>query len=136
MVWFLCTIVTLMPETAVVSFRTLAFFFPLLTSTLSSFNAAHSLAIFDHYSCFNSISVLRPSFVIEVSDPYSSLPLSSIFDNCASISSDESPCRTIPIQFLSCADSRILNFYRLSKISSDGIFDVESRTSSHLASNS
>ena len=32
----LCTIVTLMPETALVSFRTLAFFFPLATSTFSS----------------------------------------------------------------------------------------------------
>ena len=41
--WFLGTIVTLMPETALVSFRTLAFFFPLV---ISSFNATQSLWIF------------------------------------------------------------------------------------------
>ena len=39
MFWFLCTIVILMPETALVSFRTLAFVFPLVTGTFSSFNA-------------------------------------------------------------------------------------------------
>ena len=48
------TIVTLMPETALVSFRTLAFFFPLVTNTFSSFNVTHSLSILDHCSCFNS----------------------------------------------------------------------------------
>ena len=37
---------------------------------------------------------------------------------------------------LSCADSRILNLYRLSKKTSDGIFDVDNRTSSHLVPNS
>ena len=37
---------------------------------------------------------------------------------------------------LSCADSRVLNLYRLSKISSDAIFDKDSRISSHLVSNS
>ena len=36
---FLRMIVTLMPETALVSFRTLAFFFPLVTGTFSSCNA-------------------------------------------------------------------------------------------------
>ena len=51
---FLCTIVTLMPETASFSFRTLAFLFPLATDTFSSFNATHSLLILDHSSCFNS----------------------------------------------------------------------------------
>ena len=40
----------------------------------------------------------RQSFVIEVSDLDSSSPLSSIFVNWASITSDESPCRTMPIQ--------------------------------------
>ena len=32
--------------------------------------------------------------------------------------------------------SRILNLYRLSKTSSEGIFDIDNRTSSHLVSNS
>ena len=37
---FWCTIVTLMPETASVSLRTLAFLFPLVTNIISSFNTA------------------------------------------------------------------------------------------------
>ena len=37
---------------------------------------------------------------------------------------------------LSSADSRILKLYRLSKKSSDGIFDIDYRTSFHLVSNS
>ena len=41
-------------ETALVSFRVLAFFFPLVTGTFSSFNATHSLSILYHCSCFNS----------------------------------------------------------------------------------
>ena len=51
---FLCTIVALMPETALVSLRTLAFFFPLVTGTFSSFNATQSLTILHHCCCFNS----------------------------------------------------------------------------------
>ena len=35
---------------------------------------------------------------------------------------------------LSCADTCILNLYRLSKISSHGIFDIDCKTSSHLGS--
>ena len=34
-------------------FRTLAFFFPLVTGIFSSFNAIHSFSTLDHYSCFN-----------------------------------------------------------------------------------
>ena len=52
--WFLGTIVTIMLETASVSLRTLAFFFPLLTDTFSSFNATCFLSILEHCSCFNS----------------------------------------------------------------------------------
>ena len=37
---------------------------------------------------------------------------------------------------LSCEDSSVLNLYRLPKISADGIFDMDGRTSSHLVSNS
>ena len=42
--WFLGTIVTLIPETASVSLRTVAFFFQLVTDTFSSFNADDSLS--------------------------------------------------------------------------------------------
>ena len=46
-----------------------------------------------------SILPCLASFVIEVSDRSSSSPLSSIFDNWASLSSDECPCRTILKRF-------------------------------------
>ena len=79
---------------------------------------------------------LRRSFKIGISDLHSSSPWFSTFDNWDQISSDESPCRTSPIRFLSCANTRILNLYRLSKLtSSDGIFDINKRTSPHLVSN-
>ena len=71
-VWvFFRTIVTLMPETTLVSFRTLAFFFPLVTNTFSSFQR-HSIP-FDSWPLllFQFSCVWRPSFVIEVSDPNS-----------------------------------------------------------------
>ena len=65
------TIVTLMPETASASFRTAAFFFPLVTSTFSSFNATHSLSILDHCSCFSSsvpgVKVSQSKFLIYTS---------------------------------------------------------------------
>ena len=56
---------------------------------------------------FDSLSLLlilfshawRQSFAIEVSDLYSSLPWFSTFDSWASMSSGESPCRTIPTRF-------------------------------------
>ena len=68
MVWFLGTMVTFMLETALVSFRTLAFFFPLVPDTFSSFNATHSLSISDHCSCFNSpvpgVKVSQSEFLI------------------------------------------------------------------------
>ena len=49
---FWCTIITLMPETTLVTFRTLAFFLPPVTSTFSSFNATQSLTTLDRCSCF------------------------------------------------------------------------------------
>ena len=57
-----------------------------------------------HFDCLPLLLIQfsrawRQSFVIEGSDLYSSSPLSSIFDSWEPISSDESPCRTIPMQF-------------------------------------
>ena len=107
--WFLGTILTLMPETALVSFRTLAFFFPLVIKYL--------FLLQRHWSPFDSWPLLlfqfsrawRQSFVIGVFDPYFSSPLSSIIDKWAWISSDESPCRTIPIQFFWVAQTHIFS---------------------------
>ena len=88
------TIVTLMPEAALVSFGTLAFVFPLVTSTFSSFNATHFLATRNHCSCLNSLISGA-----KVSDLFSFSPSSSISDNWASISVDEFPCRTEQFQY-------------------------------------
>ena len=52
--WFLRTILGIVAETATVSMRTLAFFFPLVTDTLSSFITNDSLSTFYHGSRFNS----------------------------------------------------------------------------------
>ena len=59
-------------------------------------------------------SAWRKGFVIVVSDLYSSSLLSSTSDKWASISSDESPISCNSDRVLRCADSRILNLYRLS----------------------
>ena len=93
-VWFLCMIVTLMPETALIFFRTLAFFFA--TGNRYLFLLKRHLTPYDPWSLlpFQFSRVWRQSFVIVISDPYSFSPLSSIFVNWASISSDESSCRT------------------------------------------
>ena len=78
----------------------------------------------------------RQSFVIEVSDLYFSSPSFSIFDHWASISSDESPCRTIPTQFWVARThvfSMCTDFPRHHRME---FFDTDNRTSSHLVSNS
>ena len=49
---FWCTIITLMPATALVSLRTSLFFFPLVTYTYS-FHVTWALWTLDHCSCFD-----------------------------------------------------------------------------------
>ena len=60
-----------MPETAVVSLRTLPFVSPLVTSTFPSFSATYSLSILDHGSCFDSpmsgVRVSQSKFLIYAS---------------------------------------------------------------------
>ena len=97
--WFLRKILGLVPETARVSLRTLAFFFPLITGTFSSINAWQSHSTLYHCSWFNSPHAWRRSFAIEVSDLYSSSSWFSTFDSWEPMSSNESPCRTIRIRF-------------------------------------
>ena len=97
--FLLCTIVTLMPETARVSLRTLAF-------SLST-GSKYLVLLHRHSFPFDSWPLLlfqlsrtwRQSFVIEVSDLYFSSPSSATSANWESILSDESPCRTILIRF-------------------------------------
>ena len=113
--WFLRTIVALMRETASVSFRTLAFFFPLVTHTVSSFNATQSLTILDHCCSFNSpvsgVKVSLSQFLI-----YTPLDhcLQFLINGHRYLLMNLMSYNSNPV--LSCADSRILNLYRLSKI--------------------
>ena len=108
-------------RSSLVSLRTLAFFFPLVTYTFYSFNATKALSTLDHCSNFDS-----PILLFTIVFNFWQMGV-DIF--CwISISHNSNTV-------LSCTDSRILHLYRLSKTSSDGIFDIESRTSSHLVSN-
>ena len=70
-------------------------FFPLVTVTISSFNARQSLSILDHCPCFNSpapgVKVSQSKFLI-----YAPLHQCFQFLINGSILSDESPCGTIP----------------------------------------
>ena len=56
------------------------------------------------------------------------------FDRSEPITSDLITMSYNSKKVLSCADSRNLNLHRLSEMSSDGIFDKDNRTSSHLVS--
>ena len=58
--WFLRTTLGFVAETARVSLRTLAFFFPLVTDTFSSFNVNDSLSTLYHGSRFIQLLVIRP----------------------------------------------------------------------------
>ena len=97
--WFLRTILGFVAETASVSLRTLAFFFPLVTDTF--FLLQRQLIPSDSLSLFliQFSHAWRQSFVIEVSDVYSSSPWFATFDSLEPMSFDESPCRTILIRF-------------------------------------
>ena len=50
---FLCTLITVVPETTLVSLRSLPVLFPRVTNTFSSFNTTKSLVTLDHCTCFD-----------------------------------------------------------------------------------
>ena len=97
--WFLRTILGFVAETATVSLQTLAFL--ISSDDKYLFLLQHHSIPFDSWPrlLFQFSCVWLQSFVNGVSDLYSSSPLSSIFHNWASKTSDESPCRTIPLRF-------------------------------------
>ena len=122
-----------MAETAIVSFHTLPVGLPLPISKNSFFTLFCSL-ILDHLLkiSISDPKILISNFIFDTSFHHSF----SICDNQVLTSSDESPGRTIPIRSLSFSDSRILNLYNLSKMSSDGIFVIDNNIPSHFESNS
>ena len=123
--WFLRTIVTHDGNCRRSSLRTLAFFFPQVTDTFSSFNDDLSLPILDHCSWFNSP---MPSVKLSKSKFLIFSPLHKGFSTFESFGSDIFWWISMSYNsstVLSCADSRILNLYRLSKISSDGNFNID-----------
>ena len=50
-----CTLIFIVPETAIVSSQTRSICFPLIAFSLSSFTTSLTPAIRNHYSCFNSL---------------------------------------------------------------------------------
>ena len=125
-----------MAETAIVSFRTLPVGFPLPTISKNSLYTLFCSLLLDH-GVLLKIPLLAPKFSIRrFSSILFFLPLSSICDNQVLTSSDESPGRTIPIRSLVFSDSRILNLYNPSKMSSCGIFVMDDNIPSHFESNS
>ena len=96
---FLRTILGIVAKNATVSLGTLAFFFPLVTYTFSSFNANDSLSTLLPRLQIHLFHAWRRSFVNGVSDVYIFSPWFSTFDCKEPMSSDESPCRTIPIRY-------------------------------------
>ena len=86
---------------------------------------------------FRFSRVWRQSFAIGVSDLYFFSPSFSFFDYWASISSDESPSRTI-LKWFWVVQTHVFSLCTdwLSRTSSDGIFDRDNKTSSRLVSNS
>ena len=123
-----------MAETAIVSFHTLSVGFPLPTISKNSLYTLFCSLILDHGVLLKlSISGSQNSY-FEFPARYFSSSLSSTCDNQVLTSSDESPGRTIPIRSLDFSDSRVLNLYNPSKISSSGIFVIDNRLPSHLES--
>ena len=122
-----------MPETALVSFRTLAFFFPLVTSTCSSCNGTHCLSIFDHCS-FSILPCLASKFR---NWSFWSFLLFTMVCNLM-VGNRYLLMNLHVVQFQYVFELRGLAYSqidRLSWISSEEIFDMDSRTSSHLVSN-
>ena len=120
-VWFSQTIVNLMPETAWVSCRTLAFFFPPVTNTFPPSTPLNPLRFFTT-ALVSTLPCLASKFRNRSVWCWLLFTFVFIFlDNWAPKSSDESMSYN-STTVLSCADSRTLSLYRLSKISLDGMF--------------
>ena len=83
---------------------------------------------------FRFSRVWRQNFATWVSDLYFSAPSFSISDNWASISFDESPCRTFLIRFW--VDQTHVSQFVQTFQNIIGIFEIDSKTSSHPVSNS
>ena len=131
-----CTLVDIVTETAIVSFRTMPVGFPLPTISQNPLSTLFCPLILDH-GVLLKISISAPKILI------SNILLNTSFHH--SVQSviirsgfllDESPYCTIPNTVLSYSDSRILNLYNPSRMSSDGIFVIDNKIPSHFESNS
>ena len=113
-----------MAETAIVSFYTLTVGFSLPTISKNSLYTLFWSLILDR-GVLLIISISAPkillNFLLDTSFHHSfqSLIIRSL------TSSGESPGHTIPKRVLSFSDSRILNLYNPSKMSSGGIFVID-----------
>ena len=105
------------------------FFFPLVASTFSSFKTTHSLTIFDHCSCFKSpvpgVKVSQSKFLI--CTPLHHCLQFFIFGHRYLL-------MNLHVVHFQCSfELRGLTY---SQFVPDGIFDIDTRTSSHIVSNS
>ena len=92
-------IVTVMPETALVSFEHWPFSFHKKQMSFPPSTPLKTLSFLDHCSCFNLPVPGVKNFVIVIPDLFSVPPWFSTFDSQEPIFSDEFPCRTILIRF-------------------------------------
>ena len=123
-----CMLIQIVSETATVSFRTLPVGFPLPTISLTSLFTLFPPLILDHGACFKiSISGFKV--------PHSQILFDTSFYHCLqSVIIRSSFLLMISRSYnsnkvLSFSDSRILNLYKFSKMSSGGIFVIDNKMS-------
>ena len=93
-----CTLIDIVTDTTLVSFRALPVGFPLPTISKNSLSTLFCPLILDHGACFKiSVSGLKKSSLAN-SARYFFVPLFSICDNQVQLSSDESPYCIIPVR--------------------------------------
>ena len=127
------TLIDIVAETAIVSFHTLPVGFPLPTISKNSLSTLFCPLILAH-GVLLKISISDPkNSYFECLARYFFSPKFSICDNQVLTSSDESYNSNTVLSF---SDSRILNLYNPSKMSSCGIFVIDDKIPSHLESNS
>ena len=123
------TLIHIVAETTIVSFHTLPVWFSHSQQSPRILCTRCFVPWFLTTAFFSKFPFLFPKFLFRIS---CSILLFTIFFQ----SSDESPSQTIPIRSWVSQDSRILNLYDPSKMSSCGILVMDNRIPSHLESNS
>ena len=125
------TFIRTVAETAIVAFHTLPVGFPLPTISKNSLYTLFCPLILDH-GVFSKFPFLAPIFLFRIS--CSILLFAIVFNLCYS---GPNFCWWVSRSYisntvLSFSDSRILNLYKHSKMSSCGVFVIDNKIPSHL----